>query len=140
MHQIHGYPPDEFRVEGRVSRDTLNMMTRTFFSEVKQQTGSYCYRGFLWHAFSYGYQSALERNDAVSAFEKCDDTELYVYDEELDMLWLCPRLIVNSHTHPCKDTYIFPANFNWLYITTHENARGIGPYFVRVSSGQSECG
>ena len=138
MHPTRDFPSDEFRVEGRAFRDTLKKLTRNFFADVKQQTGSHCYRGFLWHAFSYGYQSALERNDAVAAYETCEDTELYVHDEQLDMLWFCPRSIVNSETHPCNDTYIFPPNYNWLYITPHENAHG--PYFVRVSPRRSECG
>jgi hypothetical protein len=131
MQQTRDYPPDEFRVEGRSFRETLKKLTRTFFAGVQQQTGTYCYRGILWHAFSYGYQTALERTDATSAFDACDDTELYVHDEQLDMLWWCPRSIAISDTHPCNDTYVFPATLDWLYITTHEHAQGIGPYFVR---------
>ena len=140
MNQTRDYPPDEFRVENRAFRDTLKNLTRTFFTGVQQQTGSYRYRGFLWHAFSYGYQAALEGADAESAFESCRDPELYVYDEQLDMLWWCPRSIAVSETDPCNDTYVFPATYNWLYITTHEYAHGVGPYFVHSSPQSSERG
>ena len=140
MHPARDYPPDQFRVQGRVLRNAIKKLTQSFFADVKQRTGSHCYRGFLWHAFSYGFQSAIERRDAVSAYESCDDAELYVYDEELDMLWLCPSSIARSDTHPCSDTYIFPPDYNWLYITTHENAHGVGPYFVRAELGGSDCG
>lgn len=139
MHRTRDYP-DEFRIEGRVFRETLQRLTRTFFVEVQQKTGSYCYRGFLWHAFSYGFQSAFEHHKAAAAFDSCEDTELYVYDEDLDMLWFCPRSVANSDTHPCNDTYVFPATFDWLYITTHEHTRGIGPYFVSRAHLVVECG
>ncbi|MCM2375099.1 DUF4275 family protein [Aporhodopirellula aestuarii] len=140
MHQTRDYPPDEFRIKGRVFRETLKSLTRTFFADVYRQTGSYAYRGLLWHAFTYGFQSALERTDAVSAFVACDDAELYIHDEQLDMLWLCPRSVAISDTYPCNDTYIFPPSFSWLYITTHEHAQGIGPFFVRAPSNVVECG
>lgn len=140
MPQTRDYPPDEFLVEGRAFHETLKKLTRTFFADVQQQTGSYCYRGFLWHAFSYGYQSALERTNALSAFENCDEDELYVHDEQIDMLWFCPRSIAISGTNPCNDTYIFPTTYDWLFITTHECAHGIGPYFVRNSSRRPGCG
>jgi|GEM_PF-3333238 len=140
MDQTRDYPPDEFRIEGRAFRETLKKLTRTFFAEVQRKTSSYAYRGFLWHAFSYGFQPALERTEAVSAFVACDDAELYVHDEQFDMLWLCPRSIVISDTHPCNDTCIFPNTFSWLYITTHEHAQGIGPYFVRKLTNIVEYG
>ncbi|WP_419193750.1 DUF4275 family protein [Novipirellula herctigrandis] len=135
MHPLREYPPDEYRLEGRIFRDVLARMLRTFFSDVKLQTGTYRYRGFLWHAYTFGYQTALTTTDAKAAFDDCNDTELYVHDEQFDMLWLCPREITLSDTHPCNDTYIFPATYDWLYITTHENARGVGPFFIRNTSG-----
>ncbi|MEM9368931.1 MAG: DUF4275 family protein [Planctomycetota bacterium] len=131
MNETRDYPSEEYRIEGREFRETLKMLTRTFFADVKRETGSYAYRGILWHAFSYGFQPALQRTAADDAVALCTDAAAYVFDEQSDMLWLCPRSIVLSDTHPCNDTYIFPATFGWLYITTHEHAQGVGPYFVR---------
>ncbi|SMP74413.1 protein of unknown function [Neorhodopirellula lusitana] len=128
------YPPDEYRIEGRDFRDALAEMLRSYFAEVKRQTGSYRYRGHLWHAYTFGYQTALHGTDANAALNCCDEAEFYVYDEQFDMLWLCPREIAVFDTHPCNDTYIFPASYDWLYTATHECASGVGPFFVRNTS------
>ncbi|WP_146517621.1 DUF4275 family protein [Rubripirellula amarantea] len=124
------YPPDDFRVLGQSFRQVMKRMTRHFFAVVHEQTGSYAYKGRLWHAYSYRFQPALDRAAAENAFAQQCDSPIYVWHEDFDMLWYCPRDIAVQDCFPSFDFYFFPASLKWLYVTTHESGHGIGPYFV----------
>jgi hypothetical protein len=104
----------------------------TFASPVKQRTGRWVYRGFEWHAFSYGFCQARSGKHALSDYlaEPVDD--IYVIpQEDRNVAFSCKSDRHIDFSACGIDLYVVPRDFSWTIAFTHEQP-GIGPFFSRA--------
>jgi len=124
-HGVIGFPlaPEE--------RDPiLTRWLEQFCPNVHRRTGAWVHRGYRWHAYSYGYEVALEHDAAMAAYRARDQRELLVYFEAEGELFDCFGVPSPDLGALGCDTYVFPADLAWTMIFTHEQDCGLGPYFA----------
>ncbi len=100
-----------------------------FLEAVKRKTGSYRYRSYHWHAFSYGLVPAHQGHRAFEAFDIVRDTPLLLVPESWQAS--CGVKLANPNSadfsEVADDVYVFPESLEWTMVFTHEP--NIGPYF-----------
>lgn len=98
---------------------------------------------FLWHAFSMKAVPCLSGPSAEAAYNTCAERAFHVMvlgvDEQLVIEVLKGRLCDldsiarTQYSHlGANDLYIFPTDYSWTYVSTHEIEMGLGPYFARA--------
>ena len=90
------------------------------------------HRGFRWHAYSEGFETALEGEEALAAYLKQDLSRYLIHFEH-------DRLIFDCQGPPCPvlpnigdDVYLFPHDLAWTMVFTHEDCLGQGPFFATL--------
>ena len=78
----HPVTPDE-------QRDLAQRWLERYCRNVKQQTGAWIHLGYRWHAYSYGYEAALEGDAARAAYLARPVTSFLVYFESDGLLFTC---------------------------------------------------
>ncbi len=126
---------DGFEVEALDPTEARNRFAswcEAFLQPVKARTGSYRYRGYHWHAFSYEFVPARRGEAAFEEYRRCASLPLLIVPEswsEGRPLWCHgPRRPDLSSLR--MDAYVFPASLEWTMAFTHEQP-GLGPYFTR---------
>ena len=97
--------------------------------------------GFPWHIFSFDlkdknkYLSGTEAQKKYDQIEK-NDTLVYLYFEEKEIK-INNKYKKSSQLFKCIEVYVYPKDFSWCYIKTHEcdedyidDEESYGPYFV----------
>ena len=97
--------------------------------------------GFPWHIFSFDlkdknkYLSGAEAQKKYDQIEK-NDTLVYLYFEEKEIK-INNKYKKSSQLFKCIEVYVYPKDFSWCYIKTHEcdedyidDEESYGPYFV----------
>ena len=99
---------------------------------------------FMWHAFSYGKMSCLEREEAVKALKEKGASDVYIFFQRNNKVLTAKSLtydlflyLFNEYTSIDPDCYIVDKDFKWIFVFTHEvytdwryrNAYYIGPFF-----------
>ena len=97
--------------------------------------------GFPWHIFSFDlkdknkYLSGTEAQIKYDQIEK-NDTLVYLYFEEKEIK-INNKYKKSSQLFKCIEVYVYPKDFSWCYIKTHEcdedyidDEESYGPYFV----------
>ena len=123
------------RVVGAKFRALNQLLLERFFAGVKRATGNWVYKGYRWHAFSFGYQQAVTGEKAFARFQAQEVQPFYLYYEIKDELFLCTGISWPDIRSYSEDIYVFPSDMEWLFVTTHEMSMGLGPYFVSEESG-----
>jgi hypothetical protein len=126
---VIGFPIDEPALVER--------WLQVFFANVKRATGEWVHLGFCWHGYSYGFETALDGDDARAAYIGCGDVDLVAYFEHAALLFDCggaraPRLETLD-----TDVYVFPRTLGWSMAFTHERSLGLGPYFACAATRTS---
>lgn len=126
---------DEYQIAARVVEDAqarqLNeQWLEQFCANVKRKTGKWVYRGYRWHAWSFGYESALHGARAFDAFVERRATNFYMYFERDDLLLDCSGPPSPDLRSLFDDVYVFPHDLSWTFVLTHEMSMDLGPYFA----------
>lgn len=105
---------------------------QAFLGDVLTATGTYRYRGFHWHAFSYEFTRAQSGKAALEAYRALEAQPVLVIPEDwrhsCGVRCLGPGL--PDLVEAGDDLYVFPESLDWSMAFTHEYPR-CGPYFVR---------
>jgi hypothetical protein len=112
----------------------LQAWLETYCANVHAKTGAWIHRGIRWHAYSYGFETALAGAAARDAYLAVRERDVLVYFEE-DPAGSGPDVFVcdGLATPPLlegSDIYIFPRSLAWTMVFTHEQDSGLGPYFT----------
>jgi hypothetical protein len=102
----------------------------SFCVNVKEQTGKWVYRGYRWHAFSYGYASAKTGVEALEYYKALRPKRFYVFSDWGPEIGLaCEGIEPPDLTELGTDLYAFPKSLLWTMFFTHEQP-SLGPYFA----------
>jgi hypothetical protein len=92
---------------------------------------NYKSNGYNWHVFSFDIVPHREvKPDYLSKKKITDETVIMIW-EECDSVGIriesnsLPKLNFNTF----EDLYVFPENFRWTFVSTHENG-WFGPYYT----------
>jgi hypothetical protein len=131
----------EYLVANRVNLTELPRNERTevcrrwlkhFAARVKRQEGSWIYRGYKWHGFSYGIEPCRSGGAAWDAYR---DTKgkFYLFDEGENYGYLCQTLLPfrPDLSQVRSDSYLTAVTFAWTMVFTHEQPE-IGPFFAEA--------
>ena len=121
---VIGYPLGEEEAESAKSR-----WLECFASEVKAKTGQWIYRGYVWHAYTYGFATALDGQEALREYTKINANKFLVWSRDDGFVFRC--FGTASPDLGGGEYYVFPDDFAWTMIFTHEQGIGCGPYFAR---------
>lgn len=91
------------------------------------------YGQFKWHLFSYKKLSALQTDEARTAFNQQEKDTVYVlfqYENRAYRLENASLLKAEDFDIDSSDVYIFDTKRHWTYIHTHEFY--CGPYFYQA--------
>jgi Domain of unknown function (DUF4275) len=95
-------------------------------------TGKWTYRGFGWHAFSFGYARALHGERADLAYKALAPPHRLIVCPQ-DAVLTAFQVIGGSlpDFRPTRrDIYVWPDGLGWTMAFTHEDGNS-GPYFSR---------
>ncbi|MEM7456349.1 MAG: DUF4275 family protein [Planctomycetota bacterium] len=117
-------------VTGAEFRSVNSRLLGSFYANVERSTGKWVYNVYRWHAYTYRFEQAIVGPEAFERFHQQTVMPFYIYRETDDSLFDC-----NARSWPDvrvfeDDVYVFPHDMAWLFITTHEASRGIGPFFA----------
>lgn len=119
-------------VESSVFRSWNQRWLERFCPNVKRKTGSWIYRGYRWHAYSYEYESALRGTRAFNAYVARQATDFYLFFEFDDLMFHCTGPPSPDLRPLDDDVYVFPHDLAWTFVVTHEMSLGLGPYFAEA--------
>jgi hypothetical protein len=91
------------------------------------RTGSWIHLGYRWHAYSYAFETALDRDAARDAYLERAASSFFVYFESADLLFDCFGNASPLFDDWRDDLYVFPADLAWTMVFTHEQESGLGP-------------
>ncbi len=117
-------------VIGKEFRAVNQVWQETFFSNVKRNTGSFIFRGYRWHAYSFNHEVAVSGRNAVLAFQETTIQPYYLFHEWEGNLYECTSEAWPDLRKLNEDIYIFPLQLEWTFVLTHEMSMGLGPYFA----------
>lgn len=131
----------DFGVEATIcDRDQFGrvhqLLLERFFQSVKRATGKWIHRGYRWHAYSFGYASALHGPAAFDAYVAQRIEPFYTFFECDDLLLDCTATQWPDLRPLESDIYVFPHRMHWLFVTTHEMSIDLGPYFAKPDNGE----
>ncbi|MDV6377864.1 DUF4275 family protein [Sporosarcina sp. GW1-11] len=94
---------------------------------------------FLWHLCSYEKVECLEKEEAISAFEKKNKkqcTIFYQFSDDAYLVQHAKNLSVqdlprDEWNMDYQDLYVMDQDHQWTFIITHEND-WLGPYFIEM--------
>ena len=91
---------------------------------------------YIWHLFSWELLSAdkyLEGEEAKKAYDLCDKSHAIVFAETTKEKFFKITDIykTSKDIEEQGEVYVFAEDFSWVYINTHEESIGLGPYFIR---------
>lgn len=91
---------------------------------------------YIWHLFSWELLSAdkyLEGEEAKKAYDMCDKSNAIVYVEvpEGEFFKIKNTYMYSKEIEEQGEVYVFAEDLSWVYINTHEESIGLGPYFIR---------
>jgi hypothetical protein len=97
---------------------------------------------YLWHAFSFGKISCLEGKEADNAFNSNIYKSGFVFfqaGKDTDPVIPIPSAACTNSdiaemmsVKGLPDIYVVDHKFRWVYVKTHEESLGCGPYFYAV--------
>jgi len=112
------------------------LLLERFFQSVKRATGRWIYRGYRWHAYSFGYASAIHGPAAFDAYVAQCIEPFYTFFECDDLLLDCTGTQWPDLRPLENDIYVLPQRMHWLFVTTHEMSIDLGPYFAHSDLGE----
>lgn len=90
---------------------------------------------YIWHLFSWELISAdkyLSGEDARRAYDSCDKSNALVIDEIADVYCVSiTKDYLTAKEIGGMEIYVFAEDFSWVYLNTHEEGAGLGPYFIK---------
>lgn len=111
---------------GEVCREWL----QRFAARVRRQEGSWVFKGFKWHGFSYGIETCLAGESALRAYQSTKG-RFFLFDENESFGFLCktPFPVRPDLSQFRTDIYLVDSDFSWTMVFTHEQPE-IGPFFA----------
>jgi hypothetical protein len=100
-----------------------------FAANVKANKGSWAYRGYMWHGFSYGMQPCKQGQKAYDAYRCQPLEEFYVFREDGGTCYLCTADAYPDFAQQGSEFYVLPKSMQWTMVFTHEQP-SLGPYFA----------
>jgi hypothetical protein len=101
-----------------------------FCGSVKDKTGKWIYRGYRWHAFSYGYEEAKTGLKALACYKSLRPRRFYVFSDWGPEIGLaCEGIAPPDLSELSSDLYVFPSSLLWTMFFTHEQP-DLGPFFA----------
>ena len=91
---------------------------------------------YIWHLFSWELIDSnlyLSGENAKKAYDKCDKSNAIVFTElpEHVFLKITNEYATSKDIEGCGEIYVFAEDMSWVYINTHEESIGLGPYFIK---------
>lgn len=111
-----------------------------FAARVKRQEGSWIYRGYKWHGFSYGIEPCRSGDTAWDAYRGTKG-KFYLFDEGENYGYLGQTSFPfrPDLSHVRADIYLTAVNFSWTMVFTHEQPE-IGPFFAEANRASPASG
>lgn len=104
----------------------------TFAARVKKDTGVWVHNRFRWHGFSYGFQNAIEGEDAMVGYQDQWPAPYVVFDEDDSWAYACTSAEYPDLTSLRSDIYVAHHGMKWTMAFTHEQP-DIGPFWATKS-------
>jgi hypothetical protein len=118
-------------VESKVAFTIQRAWLTRFATQVKQQKGTWVFRGLMWHGFSYEIQPCQVGKAALKAYQSRQIEPYHVFAENVRDCYACI-----SEDWPDfsggNEVYVLPCSAEWTMVFTHEQSRGLGPYFAEA--------
>ena len=120
-------------------RKFKSMVIKEYASEVPQDK-LYKYvlsnGNYIWHLFSWELLNAdkyLEGEEAKKAYDLCDKSNAIVYAEtpKGEFFKIMDIYKTSKDIEEQGEVYVFAEDMSWVYINTHEESIGLGPYFIK---------
>ena len=91
---------------------------------------------YIWHLFSWDLLSSdkyLKGEEAKQAYDMCDKSNAMVYAEvpEGEFFKIKKTYMHSKDIEEQGEVYVFAEDLSWVYINTHEESLGFGPYFIK---------
>lgn len=91
---------------------------------------------YIWHLFSWELirsDQYLEGAEAKKAYDECNKSNAIVYAEmpKSEFFKITNTYMSSKDIEECGEIYVFAEDMSWVYINTHEESIGLGPYFIR---------
>ena len=91
---------------------------------------------YIWHLFSWKLLSPdkyLEGEEAKKAYDLCDKSNAIVYAEtpKEEFFKITDIYKTSKDIEEQGEVYVFSEDMSWVYINTHEESIGLGPYFIK---------
>ena len=115
---------------GAEFRALSQQWTECFCPNMKRRVGKSLVDGYRWHAYSFGYESAVTGQRAFDLYAAMPLQPFVMFLESDDLMFACAADQWPDLRPFEEDIYIFPRTMEWTFITTHEMSAGLGPYFA----------
>jgi len=94
------------------------------------------YGNLLWHLFTWGEVTSLQRDEARKAFDELQYEEAIRfydgYSSHIEKASVIGKITAKAvDKDKASDVYIVAKDFSWTYVRTHEKG-WCGPYFCRL--------
>ena len=91
---------------------------------------------YIWHLFSWELLSSdkyLEGDKAKKAYDLCDKSNAIVFAEtpKEEFFKITDIYKTSKDIEEQGEVYVFAEDMSWVYINTHEESIGLGPYFIK---------
>lgn len=103
----------------------------TYSRAVYDATGKWTHLGFDWHAFSYGFTPALERDSARNEYRQVSVGTYLILPDKDEMPGLRCMNALPDLSRKGVDAYVCAPDMSWTMVFTHEDD-DCGPYFSTV--------
>ena len=91
---------------------------------------------YIWHLFSWKLIESdryLEGEEAKKAYDLCDKANAIVYAEtpKGEFFKIIDIYKTSKDIEEQGEVYVFAEDMSWVYMNTHEESIGLGPYFIK---------
>lgn len=120
-------------------RKFKDMFIKEYASEVsKEKLYKYVISNgnYIWHLFSFeliGSDKYLKDEAAKKAYDQCNKSNAIVYKEisKNEFFKIIDAYMTSKYIEDGGEIYVFAEDMSLVYINTHEESIGLGPYFIR---------
>jgi hypothetical protein len=110
----------------------LRAWREVYAATLYQKTGQWKHQEFDWHVFSFEFATALNGDQAFSAYELITPGWVFVVPEDSRLEAAFMFALRLPDFRPLRaDVTVWPASLEWTMAFTHEESLGLGPYFSR---------
>ena len=136
--KISKVPKDEVNIDL-----TFKKFKKRFIQEYASEVSKYMLRkhvlnrgNYIWHLFSFELIDSnlyLSGEKAKEAYNQRDKSNAIVFLEipTNTFIKFTDEYSNSNNIDGCGEIYVFAEDMSWIYINTHEESIGIGPYFIK---------